>query len=328
MEPNVFIPTRARHDRYRLRHLSRQRKRRDEPPIELVSYAADDPARPSTLTYLGAALNIPWLAAAPDPALPALGATRWAFPFLQLDPDPGRFGTRPGQWDIPRNARNLAASIVPASAGRGAIDPRLAGYDLAARMWSVKRWQVSGSYGGMTIDESVAAGSALNVSISDDGETRNEIAIGNSAGARGFLPVEASIRYQTGSSGEPRSSVLVSFEVPLASRVSVGGGDQFWGTWPGPIHAGIAVGGELVILPPFEVVVSWDSRNADNEIIAGGRSTASLVPSLAGRARGEIPATLCGYRLAGLTENLVGEMPEPITIAAAEFWGPGEWPAG
>lgn len=327
-EPNLFIPTRARHDRFRLRSMLRQRKRRDEPRPTLISYSAEDPARPSPFTLLGGELDAAWLSAEYDWLPEAPGSTRHAFPFQQLNPEDGGSGTQPFQWDFVRNAQSLIAPIDPTSTDRGTLNARKAGGDLAARIWSVKTWKITGSYDGLTIDETFAAGNHLSVFIDDEGTTRVETTVGGNVGQRGFLPTSGTVWYNRGDFDQERASILISFEIPRADRFTAVDDTQVWSAWPRQIHAGKGPSSEPMILPPLQASVLWSSWNAENDPTAHGETHLSLLPTKADHDRGPIPIKLCGYQLTGFVkDNLLGGAIEPIEISADEFWGASEWPA-
>ena len=252
-------------------------------------------------------------------------AQRHGFPYTIVAS--GVRQNRASTWDNPLNVLALESQIVTSSAGRGASDPQRAGSDLAARIWSVKRWSVTGDLFGQSIDESVATGSALSVSKSTSSESSSETPYGTVIG-RQFLPT--SVAYSVFLlSEEEEDDSLTSFTFSL--------------TWPDALvssawssrrqlAAGMS-GGLPVICPALRGQLNWSINDEGGDSVSSGsiqfrpeRVTGGGSPDLWDIV--VAPVKLCGYDLRGSqSPTTAGTIDGSITIRAAEFWGPEEWPA-
>jgi hypothetical protein len=142
-EPNDLVKIKARTPRFRTRPLM-QSKRREEPRPTPLSYPplSDPPSDediPRTLLYPSslAAPEDSWLTQRGTPgAGGGLGSTRHSFPYAISSPEPFRNYSQ--HWDYALNAHSIEPQFVAASAGRGVTDPKRAGSDIAARIWSVE----------------------------------------------------------------------------------------------------------------------------------------------------------------------------------------------
>lgn len=337
-DPNDLVKIKARTPRFRTRPLM-QSTRREEPRPTPLSYPplSDPPSDediPRTLLYpfSVAAPDDSWLTQRGTPAAGGgLGSTRHSFPYAISSP--ATFRNYSQHWDYAVNAHSIEPQFVAASAGRGATDPKRAGSDLAARIWSVKKWAITGSFFGQEIDDTVAAGSSLEIDIDNSGDDREETPNGNAVG-RQFAPTSLYLRVSLRSDDpedESSTDAVLSLIWPEARR-STATGD---GLWIGESVIGAAkdVAGPL-LMPIITGIISWSNRDNEGDAIAGGQIFIQLArQKLSGPDNPywdliDLPVKLCGYTVRGhQTPDLIGDIDIDITITASEFWGADEWVA-
>lgn len=312
MSQNDFTPIRPRTPRYRTRPLHQGYRRGETRPTP-VSYDVDDPAR-ATLDPEDAAPESPWVTLG-QRNLITPGPTRHQWPFGPVH-GPEWFRQQPGNWDLALNGHSIASQIVPSSTARGTVDPRRAGIDLIARIWSVKQWEISGSLQGLDISGTWAAGN-----IYSDG---TEWSMGAGLG-REMAPTRVYVQDFVAGEEYADTNYHLELTYPFGSYGD-GGPDGRWQA-RGPFAAGVdPSGSEIVVAPTIRGVFSVSEDDEEGEAVTDWAVLIQPEP-VDGYLVEPLPIYLCGYQLTGhINPDRVGDITGEIHITPVAFWGPDEWP--
>lgn len=312
----------ARVPRYRTIPLMQTPRRGEVRPSPTV-LAVGAPERASWFPTPGNK-DVTWvsLGDSPSTSLPK-PTTRHGWPFVPVPAEELAYH-RAGTLDYALNVENLISQIVPESAGRGAVDPRRAGHDLIARIYSAKRWRVHGTLQGRNIDETWGPYTRLRLL----NETATEVDVGGPDNGREMVPVSLSI-FINYDSPDPEDDAGVNINITLTAPFATSGGG--WNGRFSYLGAGISAVGDPVIGPRIEGVI--DVREDDSEgdlvtFVSGVLSPARQKTS-GGTLYdvGPAPITLCGYALTyQVAPGKTGEISGSLSIEPAEFWGPDDWP--
>ena len=304
-----------------------QTNRRNEVRPTAVSYAPEATER-TTLYPPDGNPEASWITQGITPVVEggAAGPTRHGFPLSVIGPE--WFDNDASTWDLALNAHSLECQIEADAAGRGLTDPQLAGYDLAARIWSVKTWRMVGSFFGHEIDQSFASGASFNYQSSSD-PPESETTTGTIIG-RQFLPTRLGYTHsEVSESDDSRLDLSFYLVWPDAPYVDVESGAY----WDGPTYLAAGLyGGVPVVCPTIRGFFSWNSVDGDGEAVAGGQLF--IEPARFRTGTGPLwevetsPFTLCGYPLrCNMSPTKTGTITGSLNVTASEFWGPDEWPA-
>lgn len=327
--PNDIVPIRPRTPRYRCRALYQLPRRGELRPAQ-VSFPTGDPDRallepPSAdIDQSWTTLGIPNVSL--DPPVETPGVSRHQWPYGPV-PGPEWFRNRPGTWDYALNGHHVPAQIVPDSTGRGLIDPRRAGSDLVARIYSAKQWGADGTLEGISISETWAWGNRF----SSINGSATETPIGARLG-REMVPSSFYFTWSE-SSEEDDSSVLVTVALdwPIAA-VASSGGDAVWraNNSQTSLGAGLPAGAAAPILAPAlqgQILLRVrDSEGEETTNFGAIISPARQGPSGSLWDIEPLPLYLCGYQIVGhVAPGKVGTPSGSVRIGAVEFWGADEW---
>lgn len=334
---NFNTVIKARAPRYRTIPLFQTPRRSEVRPTPVV-LPVDDPLRsgwfptPGNREETWVSLGNGYSGTPPPPS------TRHAWPFAPIDAGSPNYYTYPGLLDYALNVENLISQVVPDSAGRGVIDPRRAGYDLIARIYSVKRWNISGSLQGQSFDASWGPYTRMSLSIIDGAATATESAPAAPSAGREMVPLQVTVSINNspdiGDTGQDLS-VFFALTAPGAGFYPSG-----WSGRYSFLGAGLDAAGNPVVQPAItgSLYIS-DRLHVDpvpsvSEPVASRYSSFSPAklwhaPSSTFWEIEESPVTLCGYALNDHVSpgGSFGDITGSITIDAEEFWGPDEWPS-
>lgn len=329
----------ARTPRYRTIPLMQTPRRGEVRPTPVV-LPVDDPRRDSWFPDPGNT-ETSWVSLGNEESEKPQAATRHGWPFVPV-PAENIIRHRPGTLDYALNAENLVSQIVPSSAGRGALYPKRAGYDLMARIYSAKRWRIYGTLQGQSIDETWGPFSTFSIIVSNGVVfSRNENNIGGPDNGRDMAPLSLSISLsQSPELGNAGPDIAVDLDL-TAPYAEAGSGGEGWVGRFSYLGAGLDGSGNSIIHP----FISGDFRVDERRFITPTPSVSEPVAAFSGifsssRVFGFFgnpsesqldvelsPITLCGYQL--MTNALPGKFGDitgSLAIDVAETWGPGEWP--
>jgi len=321
----------ARTPRYRTIPLMQTPRRGEKRPTPVV-LPVDDERMDDWFPTVGNREES-WISLGDEEAEKPQDTTRHGWPFVPV-PAGDVLRHRPGTLDYALNAENLVSQIVPSSAGRGMVDPKRAGYDLMARIYSAKRWRVSGTIQGQSINETWGPFTTLSLNINNGAADATEILVGGPNDGRDMVPMGFSVSIsnfpQIGSNGTSLTA-RISLIAPSADS-------QFDG-WNGRlsyIGAGLDDAGNSIIQPSITGIIDvresqiTDSSSELQTFVIGGFSPTKGFSGLTNQPYNvEVsPITICGYNLTyQIAPGQLGEITGSLAVEVAEFWGPGEWPA-
>jgi len=334
---NIFDTViKGRTPRYRTLPLI-QTPRRGEVRSTPTVLPVGDPRRDTWYPPVGNELTS-WVSLGNDGFELPKSTSRHAWPFVPPPRDP--YEHRAGNLDHALNAENLISQIVPSSAGRGLLYPKRAGYDLIARIYSAKRWRISGTLQGQTIDETWGPRTTFNVAV-DNGvvSSRYETPYGEGSG-RQMSPIGLSVNMsQIPDSGATGPDIRVALELTAPSAQSFG--EEGWASRFSYLGAGLDDAGNPVIHPFIEGRFFVDERRhirpypsvAEPIAYSLGIFSSDRLFGFYGGTEERLldvelsPITFCGYQLmANVLPDSYGSISGSLNVDVAETWGPGEWP--
>lgn len=321
----------ARTPRYRTIPLFQTPRRGEKRPTPVI-LPVDDERRDDWFPTIGNS-ETSWISLGDSEAEKPQDTTRHGWPFVPV-PAGDTLRHRPGTLDYALNAQNLDSQIVPSSAGRGAVDPKRAGYDLMARIYSAKRWRVSGTIQGQSINETWGPFTTLSLNIINGATDATEILVEGPNDGRDMVPLGFSVSILNspplGNDGTSLSA-RISLIAPSASPNFDGWDGRF-----SYIGAGIDDVGNSIIQPSITGIVDVrESQITGNSselttFVIGGFSPRKVFSGVSNEFYDvEVsPITLCGYNLTyQIPPDHLGEITGSLAVEVAEFWGPDEWPA-